>query len=206
MLPFFFSGFHSFIPRLVTGENIVGKLDDGQLLPNLWLLAAFFVVLILVSVAFTMGYTVGEAAFEAKTHTNLAVGAPSGTLDAAPVKTVAAQEKPSIATQAPNAAPETARSEPVKPLAAKPAKAPQPRASSRLLYLQLSATTQHGAENLVASLSKKGFRAITAEIEEKPGTFRVLVGPLSDDSATGRMRSDLDAAGFAGRAAVPRRF
>jgi cell division protein FtsN len=184
----------------------VGKVDDGILLPNLWLLVAFFFVLLLVSVAFAMGYIVGEVASEAKMDTKLAVGAPSRPLDAAPVETVGAQKKPSIVTQAPKADPETARSEPVKPLVAKPAKAPQPRASSRLLYLQLSATTQHGAENLVVSLSKKGFKAIAAEIEEKPGTFRVLVGPLTDDSATDRMRSDLDAAGFAGRAAVPRRF
>ena len=180
--------------------------DDGILLPNRWLLVAFCFVLLLVSVAFAMGYMVGDVASGAKMDTKLAVGGAPRHSDPAPVETGRALKQPPIVAQAAKADPETARSEPVKPLVVKPAEPLQPRASGRLLYLQLSATTQHGAENLVVSLSKKGFKAITAEIEEKPGTFRVLVGPLTDDSATDRMRSDLDAAGFAGRAAVPRRF
>jgi flagellar biosynthesis GTPase FlhF len=72
-------------------------------------------------------------------------------------------------------------------------------------YLQLAATTQHEAEALVDMLRKKDFSAITAEIPEKPGTFRVLVGPLSEGSLS-RSRTDLQEKGFPGDKAIKRSF
>ena len=47
-------------------------------------------------------------------------------------------------------------------------------------YLQLSAIDHDKAEIMIELLHKKNFSAIAAEIPEKPGVFRVLVGPISD--------------------------
>ena len=72
-------------------------------------------------------------------------------------------------------------------------------------YLQLAATSQHEADIMVDVLRKKNFRAMAAEIDEKPGTFRVLVGPITDTTAN-KMRADLQGAGFPGNAAIRRTF
>ena len=57
-------------------------------------------------------------------------------------------------------------------------------------YLQLAATTQREAEIMVDVLRKKEFKATAAEVPEKPGLFRVLVGPLAE-AAVIRTRNDL---------------
>ena len=72
-------------------------------------------------------------------------------------------------------------------------------------YLQLAATSQHEADIMVDVLRKKKFRAMAAEIDEKPGTFRVLVGPITDTTAN-KMRADLQGEGFPGNAAIRRTF
>lgn len=59
---------------------------------------------------------------------------------------------------------------------------------------------------MVDVLRKKGFKAMAAEIEEKPGTFRVLVGPVADSGNTNKLRADLQEAGFPGNAAIRRTF
>ena len=46
--------------------------------------------------------------------------------------------------------------------------------------MQLSAIDHDKADIMVELLRKKKFSAIAAEIPEKPGIFRVLVGPISD--------------------------
>src|SRR5215471_9985659 len=94
---------------------------------------------------------------------------------------------------------EAARTEP-KQEKAKPALA-QPSGS----YLQLAATTPHEAEAVVEVLRKKDFKAISAEVPEKPGLFRVLVGTISDGAAN-KTRADLNAAGFPGDKAIRRNF
>ena len=72
-------------------------------------------------------------------------------------------------------------------------------------YLQLAATTPHEAEAVVEVLRKKDFKAIAAEVPEKPGLFRVLVGPIPD-GAVNKTRADLIAAGFPGDKAIRRNF
>jgi len=72
-------------------------------------------------------------------------------------------------------------------------------------YLQLAATSRHEADIMVDVLRKKGFKSMSSEIEEKAGTFRVLVGPLAD-GGTNKMRVDLQSAGFPGNAAIRRTF
>jgi hypothetical protein len=72
-------------------------------------------------------------------------------------------------------------------------------------YLQLAATSQREAEILVEILRKKEFKAIVAEIPEKPGLFRVLVGPVTDASVN-KTKADLQGAGFPGDKAIKRSF
>jgi cell division septation protein DedD len=72
-------------------------------------------------------------------------------------------------------------------------------------YLQLAATSQREAELMVDILRKKEFKAMVAEIPEKPGLFRVLVGPVTDTSVN-KTRSDLQKADFPGDKAIKRSF
>jgi cell division septation protein DedD len=72
-------------------------------------------------------------------------------------------------------------------------------------YLQLAATSQREAEIMVDVLRKKEFKAMAAEVPEKAGLFRVLVGPLAD-SAINRTRTDLQGAGFPGDKAIKKTF
>jgi cell division septation protein DedD len=73
-------------------------------------------------------------------------------------------------------------------------------------YLQLAATSQHEAEIMVDVLRKKGFKSMAAEIDEKPGTYRVLVGPVTDSVSTNKLRIELQNGGFPGNASIRRTF
>ena len=72
-------------------------------------------------------------------------------------------------------------------------------------YLQLAATSKREADVMVDVLRQKGFKALAAEIVEKPGTFRVLVGPVAEGT-TNSVRADLQKSGFPGNAAIRRTF
>jgi cell division septation protein DedD len=208
------------------------KNEDGEfelILANRQLLSVFFIVVILLGVFFTMGYIVGRNSTPVVADTGSAskpdarstpIDAPAPAADTppaqappverAPVETAAQQP---VATEPQKAEPEPAKPEPVKPEPVKAVKAPKtPKTTaaghpaSGQTYLQLAATSQHEAEIMVDVLRKKGFKSMTAEIEEKPGTFRVLVGPVTDNSSTNKMRADLQSAGFPGNAGIRRTF
>ena len=199
--------------------------EDGEfelVLVNRQLLSVFFIVVILLGVFFTMGYIVGRNSTPAGPEisstrrgdtTPLVVDGPARTGDAppsqgasAPAAAVSPQQP--ITTEAQRAAAlepvkeparaESARREPAKSIASDQPVAGQP-------YLQLAATSQHEADIMVDVLRQKSFKAMAAEIPEKPGTFRVLVGPVTDASAN-KTRADLQAAGFPGNAAIRRTF
>jgi hypothetical protein len=181
----------------------------------------FFIVVILLGVFFTMGYIVGR-----NSGTVAAEVTPSPSVDAR----LPATETPSRAPDpapAPPTPPSTPASIPTETAPQQPAptapvaeRDPDPpkresKAEARAVsgsrpvagqtYLQLAATSQHEADIMVDVLRKKSFRAMAAEIEEKPGTFRVLVGPITDTTAN-KMRADLQGAGFPGNAAIRRTF
>ncbi len=193
------------------------KNDDGEfelILGNRQLLSVFFIVVILLGVFFTMGYIVGRN---------------SGTLTADVAATPAPDGKPQvveppakIADPAPAPPPptETAPQQPAKE--PEPAIAPEPLPKPEKVkaeparsganhpvagqtYLQLAATSKHEADIMVDVLRKKSFKSMAAEIDEKPGTYRVLVGPITDTTAN-KMRADLQGAGFPGNAAIRRTF
>ncbi len=72
-------------------------------------------------------------------------------------------------------------------------------------YMELPAASRDSAQLLVDALRQKKFNAMASEIVEKPGMFRVLIGPVEDSGvAIAQMRADLESAGFPGNAAVRR--
>jgi hypothetical protein len=201
------------------------KNEDGEfelVLANRQLLSVFFIVVILLGVFFTMGYIVGrnstpaagEVASTRRADTApLVVDGPARASDAAPSQpasgpsTATSPQQP-VATEPQRAAEhepvkEPVRSEPARREPAKSVAGNQPVAGQA--YLQLAATSQHEADIMVDVLRQKRFKAMAAEIPEKPGTFRVLVGPVTDTSAN-KTRADLQAAGFPGNAAIRRTF
>jgi hypothetical protein len=192
------------------------KNEDGEfelILGNRQLLSVFFIVVILLGVFFTMGYIVGR---NSGAVTAEVTPVPSIDTKPAAVETPARAPEP---TPVPATPTETAPQQPAPaaPVAEHDPEPPkrEPRAESRTAtgshpaagqtYLQLAATSQHEADIMVDVLRKKSFRAMAAEIDERPGTFRVLVGPITDTTAN-KMRADLQGAGFPGNAAIRRTF
>ena len=183
---------------------------DGEyelVLGNRQLLSAFFIVVILFGVFFTMGYVVGRNSAPAS-----AASLPS--------TTVASSQRPEAASPAApqSAAPPPAQEgakEPVpvetKPVVTAekpPKKEPPKKAESSAhggvvgvnpgpgnMYLQVAAAAQPQAGVVVDTLKQKGFPAILT-----PGPnatlFRVMVGPFADAAALGKAKADLESAGF----------
>jgi outer membrane biosynthesis protein TonB len=110
---------------------------------------------------------------------------------------------PAKPIKAPPSKPETAKAETARKENARAAASDQPTAGRS--YLQLAATSKREADVMVDVLREKGFKALAAEIEEKPGTFRVLVGPVTEGGRNA-MRADLQKSGFPGNAAIPRTY
>lgn len=202
--------------------------DDGEfelILGNRQLMSVFFIVVILLGVFFAMGYIVGR--------NSSPVGAPEVASRQADTKPVDADTSSSTKREtardkaAPSDVPPETDSQPKETAsqqgpATKPAPPPEPapapapvKASARAAtsdqpesgrtYLQLSAIERDKAEIMVELLRKKNFSAIAAEIPEKPGVFRVLVGPISDADIN-KTRTALQDASFPGKEAVKRTF
>ena len=193
------------------------KNEDGEfelILGNRQLLSVFFIVVILLGVFFTMGYIVGRNS-GTLTADVAATPAPDGkpqvveppaakTPEPAPAPTAPTETAPQQPAKEaePEPAPERAKPEKVK---AEPVRAGSSHPAAGQTYLQLAATSKHEADIMVDVLRKKSFKSMAAEIDEKPGTYRVLVGPITDTTAN-KMRADLQGAGFPGNAAIRRTF
>ena len=205
------------------------KNEDGEfelILGNKQLLSMFFVIVILLGVFFVMGYIVGRNSTPittAETTTRkteappVVVNSPSST--AAPK----AEAPPASAPEKTTAPVETAKVEPPKQEApkAETKKAPVPEKTDQTkavaarpgsdqpvpgaTYLQLVATTKHDADAMVEVLRKNNFQAIDNEVADKPGLFRVLVGPVSPADYN-KLKADLQAKGFEGNRAFKKQF
>ena len=193
------------------------KNEDGEfelILGNRQLLSVFFIVVILLGVFFTMGYIVGRNSGTVIADVP-ATPAPDGKPPVVEPPAKIAETAPAPPTPAPTETapqqPAKAEPEPVpeppKPekVKAEPARSTSSHPAAGQMYLQLAATSRHEADIMVDVLRKKSFKALAAEIDEKPGTFRVLVGPITDTTAN-KMRADLQGAGFPGNAAIRRTF
>lgn len=189
----------------------MSKNQDGEyelVLGNHQLLGVFFIVICLIGVFFAMGYLMGrnaapvvsaDAAPHRPESKPIVVDAPaSRTPDPEPIAQVPVSTQPQTTAAAPVEAP--------KPVSAPKAAAPSNGQPVPGTYLQLSATTQKAeAEIMVDVLRKKSFPALLAEIPERPGTFRVLVGPLPDADVN-KTRAELDSASFSGKEALKKTF
>ena len=201
----------------------MAKNEDREfelILGNHQLLSVFFIVVILLGVFFTMGYIVGrnsaptgtDVASARKAETKpLVVDSPARQQDQTPSvpgarPTETAARQPAAAEQEPESVKE-AKSEAARAglvRASNPAgSGGQPAAGQT--YLQLAATNKPDADIMVDVLRQKGFKALAAEIPEKPGMFRVLVGPVIE-SVVNKIRAELQGAGFPGNAAIKKTF
>jgi cell division septation protein DedD len=195
------------------------KNEDGEfelILGNRQLLSVFFIVVVLLGVFFTMGYIVGrnsgpiqptEAVAARKESKPLVIDSPAPPA-AEPKAESPAETKPQKAEHPPEPAkkPDPVKFKPEpKPEPPRPVERPAEQPAGGQFYLQLTATGQHEAEVYVDVLKKKDFKAITAAVPEKPGLYRVLVGPMPE-SAVNKTKSDLKAAGFPGDQAIKRTF
>lgn len=198
------------------------KNEDGEfelILGNRQLLGMFFIVVMLFGVFFVMGYIVGQNSGP-QSHVDVAsakkpevkplvVNPPEQSSDQPAESAPAASIPVQTASQRPAETPAKPAPEPSKPAPApkadsKPAPVTnQPVAGAR--YLQLAAIDKDHADSLVDLLREKGFKALDAEVPEKPGVFRVLVGPVKDGEMT-KLRADLQAKSFPGNAGVPKVF
>ena len=186
-------------------RNDASEMDGSEfelVLGNKQLLSVFFIVVILLGIFFTMGYVVGRNSSPVdtarRTDTYERQNAPS----AVPASSVPRDSAAPAASEASAQSAAQERSVPVAPKAQTAAQKPieippvtvtQPQIGQT--YLQVLAVAKPEAEVLAEVLAKKGFRALVA-----PGpndkVFRVLVGPAKDASDTGRLKTDLEAAGF----------
>jgi cell division septation protein DedD len=192
----------------------VPRNEEGEfelILGNRQLMSVFFIVVILLGVFFAMGYIVGRNSSPV-TGPDVATRRPESkplveTPPPQPREDPAPEAPKRTASQQGPAVPASTRSETVTPVPVKqPArvdKSAQPESGKT--YLQLSAIDHDAAEIMVELLRKKSFPAITAEVPEKPGVFRVLVGPVAEADVA-KIRTDLQNASFPGKDAIKRTY
>jgi cytoskeletal protein RodZ len=113
------------------------------------------------------------------------------------------KSKPVETAKAQAPKPEPTKTKPPEPV--KPTPAPPRGELASGIYLQLTATSEHEATVYIDVLRKKGFKAQSAEVPDKRGLFRVLVGPVAEGNVN-KTKADLKAAGFPGDQAIKRTF
>ena len=198
--------------------------EHELVLGNKQLLSAFFVVVVLLGVFFTMGYFVGKntatsgynagpasssggqrpdaAGKPIDTSSSAPTPAPDSTTPATSDTTASsspgpAPDNPSSAPAAPpiNAKPET-HSEPLTSAAnSDPSRGEMAQPTAEQKYLQVSAVRRPDADNMVKVLKERGFPALLGE-SSKQGLYRVLVGPFRTNTELAHAKSELKSKGF----------
>jgi cell division septation protein DedD len=175
--------------------------EEELVLGNKQLLSAFFIVVVLLGVFFTMGYIIGRNTATVTTANSKSDARPATPRIETPPETTAS--KPAVQDITPAQTPDS--TQPAKPYEER---RPQPAASdaaaavppapvniSGQLYLQAFALKRPDADNMVKVLKERGFPALLGE-SPKEGYFRVLVGPFSDIASLRKSKDDLKSAGF----------
>jgi cell division septation protein DedD len=211
----------------------VARNEDGEfelVLGNRQLLSVFFLMALLLGICFVLGFIVGRSAGPALSAGSLSPAVPLPARPTTPepeppaVRALPPEPEPAPVSTMPQAEPEPPRAELAKPEPARtePPKAevprpPAPKAEAAKLppaigqpipgriYLQLSATDQDKAGIMADLLRSKNLPGFAAPIPERPGLYRVLVGPLSEN-AVQDMRAQLKAHGFPADEAIRRVF
>ncbi len=178
------------------------------LLGNKQLLSVFFIVVVLLGVAFTIGYLIGKNTATVRTADNSHTAA--GQADAAqgnspsPVSTGLAEPPPvnpgetsvSEAPERRTAPPADSATHPAKPYdkpaAPVPTEQPNPAGGS---YLQVAALKRQDADNIARVLRSRGYPTVLGE-SSKEGLFRVLVGPFKNMGDLSESKQKLRASGM----------
>jgi len=186
---------------------------------NRQLLSGFFIVVLLLAVTFAMGYVVGENTRSAKLADNGAAAPANAALDNRPQPASALPAAPAPAQPVADAAQPPADSDAAATAAAAPAgQAPAQNAASSApaaaatpaasaansnapvndlppgSYWQVMALHQSDAEVLIRTLKDMGLPAMMSPAPNN--LMRVLVGPYNDTESMGRVKSQLENAGF----------
>lgn len=190
------------------------KTDGEQelVLGNKQLLSAFFIVVVLLGVFFTMGYIIGRntASLTPKTEPNAATASTVARPDPPP-NAVSVRPDPPVETPkeldpvATSATPTTQAARPYgRPVTDATETAPARHDEGATVaaapgagttYLQVAALKRPEAEIEVKILRDHKFPALIGE-SPKEGFFRVLVGPFKDMQSLARTKSELKSAGF----------
>jgi cell division septation protein DedD len=203
----------------MAGDN---EKQEEIVLGNKQLLSIFFVVVILLGVAFTIGYMIGKNTTAVSAANTPATNVPAPSPDAVtqPARSVSpAATQPAAtdadATPAPTDVPRVIGTHPAEPYnqpATKtaaaadppPAADPAPATESPFqpvspaatgTYLQVVALKRGDADHMVKVLQDRGFPALLGE-SPKEGLFRVLVGPFKTMADVAESKQKLRAAGF----------
>lgn len=202
------------------------KNDEGEfelILGNKQLLSMFFVVVVLLGVFFVMGYIVGRNSAPLTAVESAPTKPQTKPLDVTPSQPASPETTPESSAKPAEKAPppattakaetpasqakvETKKSEAKAetPAPGKAAQSQQPAPGST--YLQLVATTKHDADAMVDVLRKNNFPAIDNEVPDKPGLYRVLVGPVNSAADYNKLKADLQSKGFEGNRAFKKTF
>ncbi|MEO5925279.1 MAG: SPOR domain-containing protein [Bryobacteraceae bacterium] len=203
------------------------------MLGNKQLLSVFFLMVLLLCLCFVGGYLLGRSAAPVLTAVNETGPTTSAPIVSTPPPIVEPTPAPPVETAKVEPPPvrtapqvSTEKAEPVKaspvkdaPVKTAPVKAPPPPTKTApvtkvasgsqpapgKVYLQISATDKDKAEVMVDLLRSKKLPGMAAAIAERPGLYRVLVGPLTDSAIDG-MKAQLKAGGFPGDQAIKRVF
>jgi cell division septation protein DedD len=175
-------------------------------LGNKQLLGLLFVTFVLLGVFFALGYAMGRSSAPSlvvdsgrTTSTPTASNAtpkPTAAEGSVPTQPMPTQQPaPTEATPAPAQSAAATQPEPTPGVAVMD---PKPGDT----FLQVTAVKRPEAELLVEVLTRKGFKAGLAPAPVE-NMFRVLVGPVHTDAEQGKLKSDLEQAGFK---PIPRRY
>lgn len=189
------------------------ETESEILLGNKQLLAIFFIVAVLLGIAFYGGYMVGRNAAPRGIPTTSPVPAETASTPAASTAGETHSITPDSSTgqdTSTSAAPPTNDEPPLgspkrktKTASTSTTPAPESTASSAIftpqagqMFLQVTAVGRDEAAAIADVLQKKGFRAHAAPKPGNPKLYRVLVGPIADAGDLSATRDSLRKTGF----------
>ena len=172
-------------------EHKVAELTQA----NRLLLGFCFIALVLLGPSFILGYFSGYRSARAGGPQSV----PGPTLVASTQSAPPAETMPRQSTR-------TEQQKPARRVRKKdpaPARADQPAVGQ--IYLQLVAAPQSQSAVIIDALRNDGLPAVASEVPEKPGLYRVLIGPLHEGDLD-KTRAELRSRGFPGDSAIKRTF
>lgn len=181
------------------------------LLGNKQLLGIFFVVAILLGVAFTGGYMVGRGSIDKATDARIPAAHTPSAAETHAVPADSSVDEGSTAPATGSAPQSTDSTEPkralpnTRPLGTPTARSnagPAPSSGETFTpergqtFLQVAAVGRDEAVAIADVLHKKGFRAHAVPKPGSPKFYRVLIGPIRDTADLSSTRDSLRKTGF----------